>query len=84
MYTFLSTMSNHYICLQIPFHKEYSALIGFMCQINNSGEWKLVNLRYARIVNFVNMLQIENVNGFTFSLPQVKYMKYLVKILLTM
>ena len=52
--------------MQIPYNKEYSALISLLCQVNNPGDWQLSNLRYAAIVNFVNMLQIDNVNKFLF------------------
>ena len=48
------------------FHKENSALFSFLAQVNHPGEWKCVNLRYAAIVNFVNMIQIDNVNNFLF------------------
>ena len=50
----------------MPFHKENSALISFLAQVNHPGDWTILNLRYAAIVNFVNMIHIDNVNNFLF------------------
>ena len=64
----------------MPFHKENSALISFLAQVNHPGDWTILNLRYAAIVNFVNMIHIDNVNNFLFPFSLVNIPNLTVKI----
>ena len=66
--------------MQIPYNKEYSALISLPSQVNNPGDWQLSNLRYAGIVNVVNMLQIDNVNKFLFFFFLSKYHNIIINL----
>ena len=40
----------------MPKHKTQSALLSFLSQVNDPGDWGIDNLRYAGVVNFCNMI----------------------------
>ena len=48
---------------QMPKHKTQSALLSFLSQVNDCGEWTIENLKYAGIVNFCNMITSDKVNS---------------------
>ena len=46
----------------MPKHKTQSALLSFLSQVNDPGDWDIDNLRYAGVVNFCNMITTDKVN----------------------
>ena len=53
--------------LQMLKHKSDSAIVAFLAQVNSPGDWDVITIRYATIVNFTQMILNDKVNNLNIS-----------------
>ena len=53
--------------LQMSKHKSDSTIVAFLAQVNDPGEWDVINIRYAAILNFTQMILNDKVNNLNMS-----------------
>ena len=51
----------------MPKHKSDSAIVAFLAQVNSPGDWDVINIRYATILNFTQMILNDKVNNLNIS-----------------